>query len=1169
MKKKLNLARYDSRHVRKLFLLMKLTTFFILVMTLHLSASVYSQQKQLSLDLNNVRIREVLNAIESQSNFKFLLQDERINIDQKISINVDQANIDAILDKIFAENSVDVTITDKDLIIIRPSNNQYSNTNNQQQQKVVKGKITDEDGQPLPGVTIVIKGTTTGTISDFDGNYSIANVPETATLVFSFVGMGAQEMPVAGKNSINAVMKADAIGVDEVVVVGYGTQSKATLTGAVTQVKGDDIMKGKSTSNAILAMQGEVNGVLVTRGNARPGNEEMDIKIRGDMSVNDISPVIIVDGLEIPEWQLSTINSNDIETYSVLKDGAAAIYGTKAAGGVILITTKNGQKGKLKVDYQSDYQMNFAYDLPIANFSDWAQIWYNAGTNDMIDYVDSKGVTNTAGFTGRFFTQDEFYSIANGTFPLAPESYYFAGLDHRFADIDMYDYCYGTTGSHRHNVSVSGGSDKATFRTSLGYSDERSTLTEAYDGAKKYNFSTKVTYELSDMISTEFNIGYDVRNIDEPTQGIGEGLQNPPMFPIYNQYGQYYGLWGNNIPAKLTEGGRTVTEQESIRLGGKIKLDLDKYLKGFSLQYQANITKRRSDKTARKTQVTLYDWDGNVYNVSPSADATSVEVDLDKVFFQNHVVQANYQRKFGAHNLGVMVGAVSELSDTENYNMYRSGMSSNNLDALNTGDASTQTNEGESSAVGQVSYISRINYDYNGIYLLEGSLRRDGSSRLDPDYRWKNFYAASAGVRLSEMNFLKDRIFDNLKLRFSYGEMGSTTGIGTYDYISTISTGAEYFGTTPALQNTAWVSSMTSTDRSWERVAKTNVAVDFAVLDSRLSGTLEYFYNQNKDMLISVTYPEVLGATAPKTNSGDFVNKGWEVELKWRDKIGEVDYNVGLSMWDSKGEVTRMEGAESITYGINSSAIEGKPLNAIYTYKTDGLLQNEDEVLAYYNEVGFADPSDITTLVSGTKLPSYVSANRLIPGSVRRVDVSGDDKITTDDLVYYGDANPHYSFGINLGARWKNFDFSAFFQGVGQQHIVRGGTLAYPFRSWWMGQNETWLNKTWTPENTSSELPIVGYNGSRKTWNYAETNDINVVNASYLRAKVITFGYTFPKAWMYKAGVDKLRLSVTGNDLFCISNVKDGLDPEHGKDAHNGDALSFQSALIFSIQATF
>jgi TonB-linked SusC/RagA family outer membrane protein len=1038
------------------------------------------------------------------------------------------------------------------------------------QVKTVTGKVTDSNGDPLPGVTIQIKGADGGTITDIDGNYSIANVSNENILIFSFIGMQSKEVAVGIQSSISITLQDETLGLDEVIVVGYGEQKKATLTGAVTQVKGDDVMKGKSTSDAILAMQGEVNGVLVTRGNARPGNEDTDISIRGDLSVNSMSPLILVDGLEIPEWQLSTINSNDIETYSVLKDGSASIYGTKAAGGVILITTKNGKKGKMKVDYQSDYQLNMAYDLPIANMQEWGQIWYNAGTNDMIDYTDSDGGSNSAGFTGRFFDQDEFALIAAGEFTYAPDSYYKWSADHRFQDLDQYDYCYGTTASHRHNISFSGGSDKATYRTSLGYADERSTCTEAYDGAKKWNFSTKVSYDISDMIKTEFNVGYDLRRIDEPTQGIGEGLQNPPIFPIYNEYGQYYGLWGNNIPAELNEGGRTVTEQESVRLSGKVTVDIDKYVKGLSFNYQANITKRRSDKTERYTTVTLYDWDGDIYDQT-SDDETYVQVDLDKVFFQNHVVQANYKRSFGNHNFGAMVGAISELKQSYNYQLYRSGMSSDELDAIDTGDVTTSTNDGEQDAIGQVSYISRLNYDYNGIYLFEASARRDGSSQLDPDYRWKNFYAASAGIRLSEMPFLKDGIFDNLKLRFSYGEMGSTSGIDEYDYISTISTGTEYFGTTVSAQNTAWISQMTTTDRTWERVSKTNIAVDFAVLDSRLSGTLEYFHNENNDMLISIEYPEVLGTTAPETNSGDFVNKGWEVELKWRDKIGEVSYNVGVSMWDSKGEVTRMEGAESYSYGINDDPIEGRPLNAIYTYKTDGLFQNETEVLDYYKSVGFDDATgvDQTTLKTGTILPTYTSSNRLIPGSVRRVDTNEDGIISTDDLTYYGDANPHYSFGINLGAQWRNFDFSTFFQGVGRKYIVRSGALAYPFAKWWMGQNETWLDKTWTEDNTDSELPIIGYNTSRRAWNYSNTNDVNVMKAAYMRCKVMTLGYTLPKSIMNKLAIERLRFSVTGNDLFVLSNLNDGLDPEHGEDATNGDVLGFQSSVIFSVQATF
>ena len=1154
--------------LQKIFRFMKLTSFLILMSVVSLFASnSYSQTKLINLNMNNTTVEKVLQNIEEQSDYNFMYSEKFIDVNRKVSVNVSNKNIDDLLSELFSGTEVTYKVKDHFILLSSP---EASNENSfAMQQKSVSGKVTDETGEPLPGVTVLIKGTMQGVVTDMDGNFTISNIPLGATLQFSFVGMLTQNVLVGNQSNISVKMKPDAIGIEEVVAVGYGTQSKATLTGSISQVNGEDIMKAKPTSDAILAMQGEIPGVLVTRGNARPGNEDMDLKIRGDMSVNNISPTIIVDGIEIPEWQLSTINANDIETYSVLKDGAAAIYGTKAAGGVILITTKKGKKGTMKIDYQGDLQLNFAYDLPVARMKDWAQLWYNASTNDMIDYLDEYGDTKTAGFTGKFFSQDEFSSIIDGTMPLAPDSYFWANLNHRFADVDYYDESYGTTASYRHNISISGGSEKATYRTSLGYANERSALSEVYDGAKKYNFNTKVTYDLSDMISTEFNVAYDNRYINEPTQGIGEGLQNPPIFPVYNEYGNYYGLWGNNIVAKLHEGGRTKTTQESIRLSGTIKLDLDKYVKGLSVQYQAHITERRSDKTERETQVTLYDWDNNVYKVDPSEDGTYVELTNSKTFFQNHVVQANYKRSFGENNFSAMAAVISELTDNEKYTMKRTGMSSNDLDALNTGDVATQTNTGTSSSIGQVSYIGRVNYDYKGIYLLEAQGRRDGSSRFDPDYRWKNFLGASAGIRLSELDFIKQlNIFDNLKFRFSYGEMGSTTGIGNYDYVSTISTGTEYFGVTPAVQNTAWISSMTTTDRTWERVAKTNYGLDFMLLNNRLSGSVEYFNDKNKDMLVSVTYPSILGATAPKTNSGDFTNKGWEASVKWRDKFGEFKYTAGLSMWNSKGKVTRMEGKNAVSVGTND-IVEGKPLNAIYTYKTDGLFQSESEIVDYYNEVGFDDVADQNNMKSGTILPAYRSADRLIPGCVKRIDTSGDGKINTDDLNYYGDANPHYSFGINLGLEWRNFDFSAFFQGVGQQYIVRTGTLAYPFRSWWMAQNKSWLNETWSKYNTGADLPIVCFDGARKKWNYAQTNDVNVIKAAYLRAKAISLGYTLPESITGRAGISRLHLSVTGNDLFCISNINDGLDPEHGAAAHNGDALSFQSSLIFSVQVTF
>ncbi len=1050
------------------------------------------------------------------------------------------------------------------------------------QQRTIAGKIVDSENVPLPGVAVMVKGASSGTITNLEGIYTISGVSNQSVLVFSFIGMVTQEIVVGSQSTINVTMQTDALGLDEVIVVGYGAQKKATMTGAVTQVKGDQIMKSKGTSSAALALQGEVAGVVVTRTAGRPGNEGIDIKIRGDISVNGVDPLILLDGLEINTTQMATINSNDIENISVLKDGSAAIYGTKAAGGVILITTKQGKSGALKVEYKGDAQFNFADDYPIASFKELADLWLLGGRNDMVEYVDETGATKTGPFTGRFFTQDEWQMISDQTLPLAPESYAWNGNETYFADNNYYDEIFGTTLSQRHNLSLSGGNDKTTYRTSLGYADERSSMQHAYDGAKKLNFRTNVNYEVSDVVKTDFSVSFDHRLTDEPSQGVGEGLQNPAFYPTYNPYGQYYAPWGNNIPAKLAEGGRTKTTLDAFRLQGGITFDLDKYIRGFSVLYRGNVSLTRIDNTDRINTVTWYDWEGNFAEESPTMPNTSVNVNLQKNNFQNHNIQANYRHSFGNHNLGLMAGSTWEEYDGIQYNMYRKGMLSEQLDDLNTGDPASMTNGGTSTtkyrnsgtnSESLISYISRVNYDYNGIYLVEALVRRDGTSRFAEGYKYANFFNASAGIRLSEMDFLKDGFFDNLKIRASYGETGSKSGIGMYDYISTITTGQTYFGTSPSIYSTAYVSSLTTTERTWERIENSNIGLDFAILNSRLSGTVELFHRQNNDMLIGITYPEILGIAAPETNSGDFNTNGFEVSLNWRDKVGALKYNIGISTWDSRSEVTRMEGATDIDYGVNYASsneiIEGKPLNAIYVFETDGIMQTEAEVLEYYNKYGFVDPADHNVMKPNNFVPAYNSVNRLVPGTVARKDANDDGVINKDDLVYFGDANPHYSFGINLGLEWKGFDFYSFLQGVGQQYTIRTGTLGYPFRAWWMNQNPYFVTDTWTPENTGADLPAVFYNGTRKNWNYAQPNDINVMKTRYLRAKVITLGYTLPKDITMKAGIERLRISATGNDLFTISNVKDGLDPEAGSNQHNGDAYPYFSNLIFSLELTF
>jgi TonB-linked SusC/RagA family outer membrane protein len=590
-----------------------------------------------------------------------------------------------------------------------------------------------------------------------------------------------------------------------------------------------------------------------------------------------------------------------------------------------------------------------------------------------------------------------------------------------------------------------------------------------------------------------------------------------------------------------------------------------KPLEGLVLSANANVKERKGWKVVRNTTETMYDWAGETGKVNNIFFQTALSNRGAADTYSNNLYStygtfANYSKKLNDHHIALMAGMTAEKEDFNDLYGKRTYMLDDKLDAINTGDATYDDNAGNAYSWGLVSYLGRLNYDYKETYLLEATYRRDGSSKLAPENRWADFLGGSFGVRLSQYNFIKNlNFFDNLKLRVSYGEMGSLSGIGNYDYISNMTLGTTVFGTTPAQVSTAYVAAMTSRDRTWERVASTNFGTDFTILKNRLNGTFDYFIRQNKGMLIDVAYPQVLGATAPKTNDGNFTAKGFELSLQWKDKIGkDFNYYAGLSLADARTEVTHYPGKVSIAAGTNS-IIEGKPINSLYVYRTSGYLQTETEVTNYYSKVSGA----------GSLIPVKTSVDRLTPGCVNKLDLNNDGAITTKDLDYYADANPHYTFGINLGVTFKDFDFNAFFQGVGQQYIVRTGTLSGPFRVGYQNQNSVFLGNTWSPTNTDAKYPVMSRNGPRNNWNYAYVNDINVSNVSYMRCKTLVVGYTLPKVLVAKAGLNNLRFWVSGENLFEFDNVKDGFDPESQTSAGQGNVDVFARTLSLGIDLTF
>jgi len=1042
----------------------------------------------------------------------------------------------------------------------------------------ISGIVKDQTGEPVIGANVQVKGTTTGSITDMDGKFSF-EAPQRGTLVVSYIGYKTHELPLGSTTNYNITLTEDSEMLDEVVVVGFGTQKKATLTGAVAQVRGDDVLKGKATTSIAAALQGEIPGLTITRTSSRPGNEGLNISLRGGISVNETDPMILIDGVEAYKWELSQINPNDVESISVLKDAAAAIYGTKAGAGVILVTTKRGKEGKTSVTYSGSVHTNIVGKrFPLADGQTWAQMLVHATEND--------AKADNGNFAWWMWSEDVWREMAAGNTFEGVVGGKWRRLD---PSSDQFDAIYGNTWGQSHNISINSGTDKVKVLTSLGYANDRSLVDVVYDGQKKYNFRTNVDYKVNEIIKTEFNVSYDKRNVSTPQQGVGHGVQDFYIFPLLNPYGQYYDTFGNNnMLAKLKEGGRINDTEEVLRLGGKLTVDLGMITKGLSVTGNANVRLRKHLKIERQTRVKMYDWSGETTSEDGNPDYSQgtgslnwqtsdndrwVKNTFEDVLYQTYGGFVNYNREFFGHNIGFMGGVTAEKTGYKKLFSYRKGMTVDDLDDINLGDATTAEATGGSNEVGMVSYLGRLNYDYKGTYLLEGIFRRDGSSKFDADNRWANFAGVSGGIRFSEYDFVKKwDLFDNLKIRASYGETGSQTGIGNYDYISSISTGTTVFGYTGTKYNTAWVSSMTSRDRTWERVATTNIGLDFGLLQNRLSGSFEYYIRENKGMLISMIYPQTLGAVAPKTNNGNFRANGWELQLNWNDKIGEdFNYRVGFSLADARTEVTKFEGAVAISPGLNNRVvelskindpayfIEGKPLNALYVYKTNGYLQNDADVAAYYQTING----------SGTLAPVEGTANQLTPGSVKKVDVNKDGKITTDDLVYYGDANPHFTFGINLGASYKGFDFSMFIQGVGQQYIAREAQLSSPWFSGWTNQNATFWGNTWTENNMNAKFPIMSRNGSRNNWNYKWYNDINISNTWYARAKNIVVGYTIPKTVTRKAFIENLRLYLSADNLFEVSNVKDGFDPEHKAASGQNNVDVYARTISFGIDLTF
>ncbi|MGN6400366.1 MAG: SusC/RagA family TonB-linked outer membrane protein [Flavisolibacter sp.] len=1031
------------------------------------------------------------------------------------------------------------------------------------QTKTISGTVVDsKTSTPISNVSVIVKDTRNGTATDINGKFSI-HVTGQSTLVFSNVGYETKEVKVTS-SFMKVQMESTSQQLNEVVVVGYGKQKKATLTGSVEQIT-SKTLESRAVTNIGLALQGETPGLLVTRTSPRPGNEGLNFVIRGLSSVNGSAPLIIVDGVPVlNSFSFLNMNADDIESISVLKDASAAIYGSAAANGVILVTTKRG-KGKTRYDLSSNLRFT---TNGITGYSptmqQYATMWLEA----------NKEETNPNWWV--WGNQDNLLKMQSGY----EGAYHFSTwptVDYFIFNANRINEMFATRYSYQNNLSISGSDEKSSYRLSFGMADNKGNLATAYDGQKQYNARFNYDIKLSKKLKLETGISLIDAKTSTPSAGLDNTLYgyDMPFFPAQNPFGQWFACFNGvdgganrNAAARTSDGGRD--NQNSLTGRADLKAVYQVY-KDLSIEGLASVQNERFNQEKYLLAVPVYNWYGKQTGWAGALDTTktSYYTKAWTSMSQYYSGLARYSKSIKeVHSISAVVGIEAQKTNYNWVSANRIGFTDLGVQNISLASTATQTNDGYSSQYGNLAYFSRLNYSYADKYLLELQGRIDGSSRFATGHKFQKYGGASVG-----WIFTKEKFFEGIssvlnfgKIRASYGSSGNqAAGLGEFDYLSLVKIGTTVLGLPAALQNSSSLvnNGLVSYSRTWERIVQKNIGLDLSFFGNRLSSTVDYFTKDNLGMLINVNYPSVLGGSAPKTNSGHFNTKGWEATLKWNETQRKFSYNIAVTLSNTKTMVTDAQGADSYNPGENG-IVNGYPYQSWFVYKTDGYFKNQKEVDAYYAQYG-SSPD----LVG---LPQNNIAVALRPGDTRKVDVAGTGNITgsgneKSSLVYAGDGTPHYTFGINLGGSWKGFDLSAFFQGQLKQLIMRNGYMSYPFAAVWTNQNPSFLGKTWTTDNPDAFFPRLTVNNTRAKWNYVN-NDFMLQNNRYIRLKALIMGYSLPESLIRKAKLEKVRVYFSGNDLWELVHIKDGFDPEMGETSQNS-GYPFARTWSFGVNVGF
>lgn len=1173
---------------------MKLTFLLSLLVFVTSWGNSYSQMTSLNVKLKDVPVRDVIQLIEDQTDFYFLYQDEVFQKGQKVTIQSEGGSLDNILDQLAKQAGISYEVADRQIILKGNANNSRTGTV-MQQNKTVTGVVTGENGEPIPGATVVVKGTSNGTITDLDGNYSLSNVPADATLQFSFVGMKLVELSASGRTQINVTLEEETIGLEEVVAVGYGTVKKKDITGSVASISGEQLA-AVPVANAAQALKGRLPGVNVISQDGRP-DAEISIRVRGGGSVSQSNdPLFIVDGF--PVSSISDIPGNQIESIDVLKDASStAIYGARGANGVIIVTTKSGKSGKLTVNYDGYVQFNKPTKyLPTMGAYDY--IAYNWGYAAAINDNYAKAWEMLWGI-GRYA---ETYNNP-------------AGIDH-YKNVDATNFskeAYNSSFSHSHNFSITNGNDKTKYIFSLNHIDDDGMKENSW--YKRTNASFKLDQDLSDKL--KFSLDTRFTNIDKvgnesTTNGRGSLLSSAYWFrpiatedvlgelneSVNTQLGMYTGILQDVYnPVARMKDYTPFSRNRSLRANTSLSWEV---VKGLTARTELGISTywNRSKTWSGAIYNDYFDTDG-VQTYGGNASISSSEGwGVRWANTLNYIVQGLGDN----HSLNILAGQEVTDSGSESTsiwgNYYPASFDADRafamMDQYLTG--TSTVNYGYSSNTGTPnrlqSYFGRANYSYMGRYLLTATFRADGSSRFAPTNRWGYFPAAAFGWRLSEEAFLSNANWlDNLKFRLSYGSVGNDGISANLWKMNWKSDGKTRYSVNEQ-QQVAYSpesSTIANPNLKWETTITRNLGFDYGMFNNRIYGTLDLYWNSTEDLLMLTSVSAISGFSSTYDNIGSTSNKGIELAIG-ADLVRSQDFNLSANMNINinRGKVEELaEGVNGLyktQWGSSMTQpntgdyilVEGEPVGQVRGYTYDGWYTVDDFNYAngvYTLKDGVADiGSGIVGTVYGTTALKP-GGQVAYPGVIKYKDISGPDGkpdglVDENDVDIIGDMNPKHTGGFSLSGNYKNLDFRMDFNWSYGNKIYNANYLAAFYGSKEDGLYKNRLDylstsyKIYDIQNgqlTSITDPsaLNALNANATTFLPYHENPVvstlGVQDGSYLRLNTVTLGYTLPKSTMNKIGINKVRVYGSIYNAFVITSY-DGLDPEVNTNTDQGGA---------------